>query len=91
MRELKLSGGIAHDDPIVADVDLGHGVVVELTADWQGENWEVWGVRLDGHLYREPRDLVGERLQDGAFRSWLEHETECWLRARPGVSAHGDI
>lgn len=82
MRTIKLSGGRAHDDPIVADVELGYGVVVEFTADWQGLNWEVWGVRIDGHLYREPRDLIGESLEDCRFRSWLESETESWRAAQ---------
>lgn len=55
-----------------ADVDMGHGVVVELVRGNDAEQWEVWGVRLDGTLYRESKTLEGEPLQFGPLSDALD-------------------
>lgn len=55
-----------------ADADVGHGVVVEMVRANDAEQWEVWAVRIDGTLYREPRDLNGEPLNPGPFSEALD-------------------
>jgi hypothetical protein len=75
-----------------ANVDMGNGVVVELATVGQGypHTWGVWGVRIDGKIYREPRDLRDAGpLEPGPFRDWVEQEAErAAAKARAGeVSA----
>lgn len=61
-----------------ANIEVGDGVVIELATLTEGypHTWGVWGVRIDGNLYREPRDLTPEPLAAGPFREWIEAETE---------------
>lgn len=61
-----------------ANVDMGNGVLVELATleETYPHSWGVWGIRINGVLYREPRDLSPEVLEPGTFRDWIEQETE---------------
>lgn len=73
-----------------ANVDMGNGVVVELATVGEGHphTWGVWGVRIDGVLYREPRDLDPEPLKPGPFRDWVEQEAErAAVKARAGEAS----
>lgn len=63
----------------IVNVKLTDSVTLELVRvyrDDDGEpipdNWEVWGVRIDGRLYREPNQaLEGDTLREGPFEQWL--------------------
>lgn len=50
-----------------ADLTLLPGVTLQLARDDSGSGWSVWGIKIDGKLYREPRDLTGEPLHEGPF------------------------
>lgn len=62
-----------------ADVDMGDGVLIELVRANDGTTWEVWGVRIDDTLYREPRDLEGESLVPGPFGGRLDAALDKFL------------
>jgi hypothetical protein len=76
---------------VYADVTLCENVVLELVGglhDGESDSWEVWGVRIDGQLYREPRDLEGDRLAYGPFFQWLDRQAIKTLNAsRPPEGA----
>ena len=63
-----------------ANIELHPGVYLELAREENG-GWSVWGIRIDGKLYREPRDLTGEPLHEGPFRARVEE----WDRAKTTV------
>jgi hypothetical protein len=66
-----------------ANVRIDACTVVELATldEYPPYGWGVWGIRIDGSLYREPRDLDPEPLGDGPFCRWVEHECEGAARA----------
>lgn len=47
------------------DVWLHDGIVIELSRE-NGDALAVWTLRIDGQLYREPRDLTGEPLPENS-------------------------
>lgn len=59
----------------LCDVEIVPGVVIHMALTEYAEPG-VWSVEIDGHEYREPRDLTDEPLRDGPFRTWLVTEID---------------
>lgn len=74
-----------------ADVDLGNGIVLEFATVGQDgrAGWGVWGVRIDGQLYREPRDMEPEPMREGTWREMLNERAPI-LRADADASERQD-
>lgn len=66
-----------------ANITVAPGVIVELATlnDDQPYGWGVWGVRIDGVLYREPRNLNPEPMHDTPFRRLIEEHLESAVTA----------
>lgn len=73
---------------VSADVAMGQGVVLLFVRGLGADGpWEVWGVKIDGVMYREPRDLVGDDLHPGPFSGWLDAELAQQTQGDPPVDA----
>jgi hypothetical protein len=60
------------------DLDIAEGVSLELATTTDGD-YEVWGVRIDGFLYRcstGARHGTEPRLDDGRFKEALKARLE---------------
>jgi hypothetical protein len=70
--EIARSGG-AYGSVQGLDVTVCDGVIVQFASlNEDGTGFGVWGVEIDGHLYREPRDLSPEPMQKGPWLTLLE-------------------
>lgn len=69
-----------HSDQVLIDCHLEHDLTLLLVVnkDEDGPTWdnvEVWGIKINGIEYREPKPyLEGERLHKGNFLSLLRAE-----------------